>query len=381
MQTEMQMLRVVMVISSFTPIIGGAERQTHQLGKALVARGVQVSVLTRRYPGLPAQEQLDGLTVYRLPVVGNGRNALSALLYTLGLLFWLLRYRRTYDVVHAHQPLSPANAALIAKFVTGKPTLVKVTGSGAYGSISILKALPLLRLRTWLLRQSTALLVLDQESVGELTALGFAPDQLVAIFNGVDTEGFHSCPHQRAAPDSLQVIYVGRLAREKGVDLLLQSWQMVCQQVADPAKIYLTILGNGPDEAKLLQLAATLGVESSVTFAGAVTNVAERLQQADLFVLPSYSEGMPNALLEAMACGLPVVSTAVGSVPQIITAGENGLLAKPGDATDLAKQLLCLLHNENLRVTLGQRAVAHIQAHYSLAAAAEHHLALYSSVK
>jgi len=376
----MQTLRVVMVISSFTPIIGGAERQTHQLGKALVARGVQVSVLTRRYPGLPAEEQIDGLTVYRLPVMGSGRNAMSALFYTLGIVLWLLRYRHSYDVVHAHQPLSPANAALVAKFVTRKPTLIKVTGSGTYGSISILKALPLLRVRTWLLRQATCLLVLDQESGGELLALGFAPAQLVSIFNGVDTQRFQPSLDKAAVGAPVNVIYVGRLAREKGVDLLLYAWQRVCQVAVDPMTVHLTIAGNGPDEAKLLQLAAELGLQPYLTFAGAVTNVAERLQQADIFVLSSYSEGMPNALLEAMACGLPVVSTAVGSVPHIVTDGKNGLLAQAGDATSLAQQILQLVDDSVLRAYLGRNAAAHIQAHYSLDAAAEHHLTIYRAV-
>ena len=114
------------------------------------------------------------------------------------------------------------------------------------------------------------------------------------------------------------------------------------------------------------QLAASLGLAGVVHFLGPRPDVPDLLNAMDIFVLPSYSEGMSLALLEAMAAGLPVIATAVGGTPEVVTDGENGLLIPPRDAEALAGALERLLADPALAQHLGANARAHVREHFSL---------------
>ena len=374
----MNSIRVVMVISSFAPVIGGAERQALQLAQRLLQQGLTVQVLTRRYPGLEATEEMNRVKVWRLPVAGNGRNPLSSVMFTAGVVLWLIRHAKEYDVVHVHASLSPAVSALLAKSWTRKPVLVKVACSGPHGDVASMRRRPFLSLRCRLLRRADRFLVLNSESIQELQELGLDKRQMASIVNGVDTTYFAPNEQKVTAPIEVKqasgkAVFVGRLTTQKGVDLLLRAWA----QLVEPRQLIL--VGEGAERSSLEALGSELDLDN-VTFTGSTNDVRSYLQQADLFVLPSRSEGIPNALLEAMACGLPVVASAVGGIPDVVQDGESGLLVPPDDVPALAGAIGRLLADSDLRRQMGQKARQRVESDYSLQSTTNRHLELYREV-
>jgi glycosyltransferase involved in cell wall biosynthesis len=152
-----------------------------------------------------------------------------------------------------------------------------------------------------------------------------------------------------------QVLYIGLLLESKGLSDLIRAAPMVLERMPETQFI---ICGDGPAAAGLKNLIQELGLQKSVSLVGWVEGSAKTawLTSADVFVLPSYKEGMPVALLEAMACGLPVVSTRVAAIPEIIDEGRQGFLIEPGDVGDLGAKIARLLVDDALRDEMGRNA-------------------------
>ena len=140
--------------------------------------------------------------------------------------------------------------------------------------------------------------------------------------------------------DMRQVVYVGRLSREKGVDVLVRAIGLLRDQGCEMS---LTIAGDGPERSALLGLVATLGLERSVVFMGHVCSVQELRAvylAAGIVAVPSYTEGIPVAMIEAMGLGRLIVASNVGGIPSVIRSGENGYMVPPGSSRHLAQALL-----------------------------------------
>ncbi len=157
------------------------------------------------------------------------------------------------------------------------------------------------------------------------------------------------------------LLFVGRLAAVKGVPILFQALADVLKTHPD---VTLTLIGDGPERAGLETEAAQLGLADMVKFSGYQSQdaVAKALAMADIFVLPSFAEGVPVVLMEAMATGLPVIATAVGGVSELVDHRENGLLVPPGDTAALAQALTRLLDDPGLCIDLGRAGRAKVTA-------------------
>lgn len=194
-------------------------------------------------------------------------------------------------------------------------------------------------------------IVCNSEALREvLRGLGVPSDRLSYVPNGVDTEVFCS----PAAPVSARpprLLCVARLARDKDHPTLLRAFARVLEQHPDAV---LRLVGDGPEESRLRRWAAAHPAGKRVEFVPGRPDVREEYAQARLFVLSSVREGQPNVLLEAMSCGLPLCATAVGGIPRLITAGENGFLSEPGDDAALARHICRLLEDPALGDRLGQ---------------------------
>lgn len=353
--------RVLMVSSSYPPIVGGLERNLYQLCQRLCARGVKVTVLTRRWPDTSARQDDNGVEVVRLAAPGGGLGFIAAALA------WLMSHGRGFDVVHCHQALSPALVGVLGKFLHHAPVLVLVVAAGAYGEAATIRTLPLLGPRLALLKKVDRFLTLTKESAAELAGLGLGAVPVTQIPNGVDTAAFApSAPEQRPAlrrelglgEFQRLLVFVGRLDEVKNLPWLLKAWAKVAPGHPGAG---LMLVGEGPQSDELQGLVTRLGLESRVVLAGARDDVPRVLAAADGFVLVSVSEGMPNALLEAMAAGLPSLVTAVGAMPDMISHGACGLVVPPGDDAALAKGLDRLLAHGPEAAAMGaaarQRAV------------------------
>jgi glycosyltransferase involved in cell wall biosynthesis len=187
-----------------------------------------------------------------------------------------------------------------------------------------------------------------------LTNIGIPSAKVVHIPNSVNTEQYRppTLEEKLMARTQLRlpakhkvVLYVGRLEWVKGVDILLRAWAML--PAAHSINVQLIIVGNGRARTELSALAALLDVDANVRFVGLQNNVRDWYWGADIFALPSRSEGLSNALIEAMACGLPVVASKVGGTPDVVEEGSNGLMCEAEDDHQLARKLASIIEMQD----------------------------------
>ncbi len=358
-----------MFIQAYAPLIGGAERQLAAQAELLSELGVEVHVLTRRWKKeLLPFEKIGCVSVHRLPA--SGPKAVAAFQYIISAV-WRVRSLRP-DVLHAHELLSPATAAALAKLCFGAPLVAKVLRGGLLGDLAKIGAGRLGWLRVQLVASAVdAFAVISTEIDDELAAIGVPARKRVFIPNGVDTERFMPVSvaekarirAERSLPDGRLAIFSGRLEPEKRVDLLLELWPRLRRVLPDAQ---LLVLGTGSSESQLRQQPV-----EAVHFYGGVEDVAPYLHAADLFVLPSLTEGLSNSMLEAMACGLPVVATHVGGAADVITDRETGWLVPPNDPDALFEALVSLLGEPGRSQALGERARRSVLERYSLLSVAK----------
>ena len=386
-------MKVLMVISQFHPIIGGAEKQARILARKLIKRGVTVDIVTGWWKsGTARKEKIDGIQVFRnfacWGMFGiKGIRTMGGLIYMFTLGLYLLIHRREYDIIHVHQALYPAFVSVfVGKQVLGMPVLVKTASSGITSDFKLLKRFPLGNLQSkYLLKKMDCLVAVSRISGGEYQSIGFPESQIVYIPNGVEIPYETKDFTERIT----RVVTTSRLSEEKGVDVLLKAWAEVIRYEKE---LKLTIIGHGPLESELKILSQSLGIEKSVEFTGMVENVEAYLRNAELFVLPSRSEGMSNALLEAMSYGIPCIATNVGGNGELLGADDkkissegyliarNGLLVNPDDLKGLSEALLYLLRHKEERAELGRRSRRFIKENYSINSIADRYISLYQSM-
>jgi glycosyltransferase involved in cell wall biosynthesis len=417
--------RIYIAIGTFHPLVGGAERQALLQGRALRARGYDATIVTLRHNrAWPKYDVVEGVPVVRIAgMVLGGREKLPTpvrrLAYLLGVLIlgWALWWRRQrYDILHVYQLnllILPAAfvCGLVSKplivtlgcadsrhqadssnheIASARPQQVTAPRSPAdwqdrnCGDLEALESLgnPIVRLTHYLLRRAqVVMVVLSLRMQQDLLARGYPLAGVQVIPNGVDLTRFRpASPGSPPARPTGLVLFVGRLAFQKGVDVLLTAWRAVQEQLPASQRARLVIVGAGPRRAQLECLRVTLGIADSVEFVGEQSDVAAWLRRSAVAVLPSRLEGMPNALLEAMASGLPCVATRVSGSEEMIQHGVNGLLVEPEDHAALANALLAMLLDPALGDRYGCAARATIEERYSLDHIMSVYLDLYHSV-
>jgi glycosyltransferase involved in cell wall biosynthesis len=187
--------------------------------------------------------------------------------------------------------------------------------------------------------------------------------KLHIVHCGVDPARYDRGPRERPGK---RLLFVGRLAAVKGVPVLLRAFAETLE--AHP-EAHLTLIGDGPERARIEALARELGLGGAVRFPGYLSQdeVADELARADLFVLPSFAEGVPVVLMEAMAARLPVVATRIAGIPELVDEGVAGRLVPPGDAASLARALSDLLAEPDLRRRMGEAGREKVVAEFDLA--------------
>lgn len=193
-------------------------------------------------------------------------------------------------------------------------------------------------------QHATAIMSVSQALKNEMIDLGIQSEKIFVIYNGVNHNKFSSNPAipVNNSPKNEYILYVGNLKRDKGIFELLEGFAQVHQQFPS---IRLTYAGPGTLKDDLLLLANSLGVQHKVTFLGAVnhSDLPTLMQNAKLLALPSYNEGVPNVVLEAMSCGIPVVATCVGGIPEVVDEAICGVIIAPKNNDAVAQGLTSVL--------------------------------------
>jgi glycosyltransferase involved in cell wall biosynthesis len=234
----------------------------------------------------------------------------------------------------------------------------------------------------WLTRHLTDhMLTLGETFRQQLIAEGVPPAKLSVIPNGVDTALYAPRPalsgqFRRHRGEKI-IGCLSNMRPVKNTPLLLAVFAQVLKDVPEAR---LVIVGEGVDRPRAEQETARLGLSEKVDFLGFRRDIPDVLNGFDVLALTSLSEALPLALMEGMACGLPVVATRVGDVPALVRDGETGYLLEAGDAVGIAAALTRLLQDEALRQRMGQVARQHIEAHFSLTACIRQREQLFSEL-
>ncbi len=365
-----------MIIGSFYPSIGGAERQVQRVSKILVTQGWPLKVLTRQHltnfsNNLPAKDVVDDVPVIRLYSRGSSR--VGSLAYLLGALWHLSRYGRR-GIYHAHGPGAQAWLAVIAQHLLGGQSIIKIRNGNYIYNKTYLSCW----WRRWVfavpLRLATRVVVVSKDGAQLAHKLRISPTRVIRIPNGVDTSLFHaaskeerlSCRECLNLPiDKTVVLYVGRLnLATKDVDTLIRAWAHLPNDVREHAA--LVIVGDGPDGEELMHMVDSFGLGGSILMVGAKQEIRNYYWAADIFTLPSRDEGLSNALLEAMACGLPVVASRVGGTPDVIEEGKNGFLYEAENCQQLAHKLTLIIEMKDQWDKIGGQGRQTVITHASL---------------
>ena len=328
----------------------------------------------RAHLEIPAQETIDGLTVYHpkyFALPGMGFSHARALRHPLRSLIAELNSRWPIDAVNCHWVFPDGVAAQGICRELGLPLMLTPLGTDLNKFLDY-------RLR----RQQIVNALCRCDRVSVLSSpmrqrcldLGVEPGRLQLIPNGVDLEKFTlqeraACRSALQLPEGGRVIlFVGSLVPVKGIDPLLRAFASLRRRPGnDDVRLYL--IGGGFLEQELKRLACQLEIAPHTSFLGRLPHgqLCTWMNGADCLCLPSLSEGHPNVVMEALACGLPVVASAVGAIPDYVTA-HTGELVTPADPADLADKLeRCLAtpyRRESIRATVAQLSWGSCAASY-----------------
>ncbi len=378
-----------MLVADIDSPTGGVQAQSLRLLRGLASRGVSASVCTRNYFHLPRNEIRDAIRIHRSPVWRREFRVMNSAAYLADSLAWLVRNRDAYEVVHCQQMFGPAIAALAAKPLVKKPVIVRVSSTGDLGEVADLRRMAFSSLRLRQLKNVDHWVALTELMATEINSLGVPAERITMVPNAVVIpEESASNPETRAryrlklGLDGRRIaIYSGRLSSEKNLDVLLQAWARVAQRYE---KAQLLLAGGGGAfrnvESQLRQQQRVLGIENSVRFLGHVSNVTEYLLAADLFVLPTSTEGMSNSLLEAMAAGNAIIATDIAANREVVTHEVDGLLVPPRDVEAFENAVVRAFDSAELSTRLGCAARERARTRHSVDAMTEAYLSVYGRV-
>ena len=366
--------RVAVVTPYFPPKAGGVERYAQKVAGAVAASDdMEAMVITSNHAGRgTVVDEVDGMAVVRL---GSWFKVSNTPVNPL----WPLTVRRLLtrngiDLVNAHSPVPFfADAAIMSApcpvvFTYHSGSMEKLGRSNRLIRGYERHALP------WLFGRARTVVAVSRASLGHRV-----PGSLM-ISPGVDADAFTPgrLPPSAAAPS---LLFVGRLERSsawKGVDYLLRAFTLVHQEIPEAR---LTLVGDGDARQGLERLAETLGVRGAVDFAGFLggDDLVEAYRSASMLVLPSLTdaESFGMTLVEAMACGRPVIGSRIGGIPDVIEDEVTGLIVPPGDASALAAACLRILRDGELADRLGARGREEVVQSHRWATGLERYLELF----
>ncbi len=373
-------MRIALVLSTPLPACEGIGFYVWNLGLFLRQHGHEVHILTRGESQKPSYEQVDSIHIWRptfwrvypLHVDVHGYfvdQTLETIAKTYGL-----------DLIHVHTPLVKIPNSPYPVIVTVHTPMKTDTASiplrSVLGVLIRLQTPFSIRLEKRLLRQATHITTVAMSVAQELSGYGVSPQQVAVLGNGVDTATFYPAADPTMRFQQRYFLTVGRLAPRKGLEDLIVSAAALVKQYPD---YRFLIVGQGPLAATLQKQIAHYELEDHVQLLGHIddrTALANLYRGAWGYIHPAHYEGLPTALLEAMACGCPVVATAVSGALDVITP-NNGILVQPHAPTQLTAAIQGLIDQPDMADGLGQQAGRTIKQHYSWTHIGQRYLVAY----
>jgi glycosyltransferase involved in cell wall biosynthesis len=354
-------VRFLLVNYEYPPLGGGAANATRSIGRSLAGQGHDVTVLTAAFGPLRGSREEEGMTVYRIPALrsrADRSNTTEMLSYLIsaGLSLRRVLRERPADgtIVFFSLPCGPLG--MLAERLRGGPYVISLRGGDVPGldaSVSKLHRM-LGSVRRRILRSARAV-VANSRGLAR-ASMAVDPIATQVIPNGVDA-GFFSPPvsQPEVVDGPFRFLFVGRFHAQKNLPFMLE--QIAILRSESGAELWLDMVGDGPQRTELEALAQRAGLAERVVWHGWCDRerLREQYQAADCMLNLSVYEGMPNTVLEAMACGLPVVATDILGNNEVVADAETGFLVPPNDGEATRRRLRQLLEDRPLARTLGAR--------------------------
>lgn len=361
-------LRGVCFLAPELDRVGGYELATLALARSLRTRGIPVSLVS-----VVSDPSEPGGSPDIVRIKARGPGALVRVFP--GLLVTLARRRASFSLIHCPTFGHVSGLAVLAGHLARRPTLLRVATENdvrEFADAPHWKSRLLFRL----LRSAAGVIAPSRAIQAELLRAGFSPDRIFLMPNAVDVDRFRpATPSERAAAKQLlglasDIPVVGTVARlipRKGIDVLLRALSVVRHTYPN---MHVLVIGDGPLQKELYALSRDLALEGNVSWLGLQADTSRWLRAMDVFAFPSRLEGSPNAVLEAMATGLPIVATAIGGVIDLLEEDDDGagVLVRSDDADALAAALVRVLADPMLRHDLSGQARRRAVERFSLSA-------------
>jgi glycosyltransferase involved in cell wall biosynthesis len=375
-------MRILIVNSEYPPIGGGAGNASAHIADQLEKLGHIVTVVTSRFEKLPHREQSKNITIYRIPSIRRQQdrsNPLEQIVFILSASVWtlsLIPHLRPNATLAFFGVPSGAIAWLI-KIIYRIPYVISLRGGDVPGfrpyDFHIYHKLiaPLLRL-IW---KNAAAVIANSNGLRHLAHAFDSRFEVPVIPNGVDLELFKMGKRDWSSP---RLLSVGRIVHQKGLDLAMHALGGL-----KDLKWEWRIAGDGPQMHALQSLAQELGIDDRVIFLGwqSRQQILESYQQANVFLFPSRHEGMPNAILEAMSSGLPVIATCIAGNEELVVEGQTGYLVPAEDIENLQNALKKILNDSALRQEMGEASRRRVEENYSWESTAQQYALYLEKVK
>ncbi|ADT85070.1 glycosyltransferase family 4 protein [Thermococcus barophilus] len=361
-------MKILQICDHFKPAIDGVANYVYNLSNYLSKRH-QITVLTSdviEFQGIFRARKINidhekynpNVEITRIPAkppyfpYARGYYMLS---YIAGVLKEMVG---NVDVVHTHSYMLVHTdfVTFLVKVLSKhkKPLILTVHGYGRRSNrwLNLLSEFYNKSIGKWVLSKIDKIIVLDPRAKRYFIKIGVSPEKIVVIPNGIDYESLQSFKenvekYKTHKGNVKTILYVGRLQKEKGVKELILAFNELLKK--EKFNLNLLIVGDGPQRQELENLVRKLGIEDKVMFTGYLTGkpLLQAYYSADVFILPSKFEGVPTAILEAMATGLPIIATKVGGIPWIVKEERNGYLVDTSQVpSNLINTIIILISNQ-----------------------------------
>ena len=373
-------LKILLVNALFHPFKGGVEKHLLELSKALVRKGVKVHVLTARLEGTKEFEEFEGVKVHRIPCTELRLPGfypppviLAPDVYSK---IAELDGKEHFDLIHLQDRWFPDFSLSLAYAKNaGKPFVMTLHNArpvgiaphytlfgGAYDSL----------FGKPVLENSDLIISVSKWAISDMGHYGIPASKMIAIHNGISPSEYKPSPARSTrfrkkhgfSKETKLLLFVGRIIRQKGVEYLLDAMPSVLKSVPGAR---LVIVGRGNRLDKLQARTTKLGLEGKVRFEGFLEEeeLKDALCACDAFVLPSLWEVLPVSILEAMACGKPIVASAVGGNAELVEEGFNGFLVAKKSSKEMAEKIVAVLSDKKLASRMGENSRKRVIAEFN----------------
>jgi glycosyltransferase involved in cell wall biosynthesis len=371
-------MRILILNYEFPPLGGGAGRATLNIAKELVKQGHQVDIITSKYndhtPRKDSKATIYSVNTHRKSIHDVGLLAIVEYLVKGWFIYRKLVKKNDYDAIHAFFSIPTGIITYLGKKLYGKKYIVSLRGSDVPGydpdMFPILQKMLIgLNRKIWKNAETVVANSNGLKKIAEQTE----KMRFGVIHNAANTDLFKPA-NKKKQGKTLRLVTVCRILKRKGLQHVIQALKQIEQE-----DITLDIYGTGEYEEELKELVKEKQLQRKVLFHGFKPSkeIAKKLNEADVFIHPSLTEAFGMVFAEAMACGLPIIATRVGGIPEIVEDGKNGFLVKPGDVQGLKKAIQKLKGNPTLMKQMGKDSLKKVKERFSWEKVAQAYLKEY----